>query len=358
MKVGVIGGGLAGLVAAYELARQECTVVLFESSDRLGGQVCTQYDQGFVVDHGAEGYATGSRALQSLLRDLELTDQAVRQLSRRAYALQGGKLDLLPEGKAGLLMGIQASGRGGLMTLRNGMGELVARLVDRLKGRVEIRRGLAVRAIQPAVSGRGFRLRLADGSAASVDRAIAAIPPAALAPLLPEPWQRALNELASLPTISSVSVSLAYRRAAVGHPLEAAGLVVLDGTRDRPGFKACAFSSCKFPGRAPEGWVLLRAFFRPGTGYPLDAPDQWWVARAEKALAACLQLRTRAAFSWVARWESALPLWDDRRLRAVGRVRRALRAYGPVELAGSAYHKSGLPGAVRSAVLATRRLLS
>lgn len=358
MRVGVVGGGLAGLVAAYELARRGCTVALFECSDRLGGQVYTQYDRGFVIDHGAEGYAAGTGMLQNLLWDLDLTDRSVKQLTRRVYALQRGKLQPLPQGKAGLLMGIQASSRGGLVSLRNGMGELVARLVDRLKDRVEIHTGVAARAIRPAAGEHGLSLLLADGSAISVDRAVVAIPPAALAPLLPDPLQRALDELASLPTISSVSVSLAYRRTAVGHPLDAAGLVALDGLRDRPGFKACAFSSSKFPGRAPEGWVLLRAFFRPGTGYPLDAPDQWWVARAEKALAACLQLRTRAAFSWVARWESALPLWDDRRLRAVGRVRRALRAYGPVELAGSAYHKSGLPGAVRSAVLATRRLLS
>lgn len=41
MRVGVIGGGLAGLTAAYHLARHGCSVTLFEKEPVLGGQVCT-----------------------------------------------------------------------------------------------------------------------------------------------------------------------------------------------------------------------------------------------------------------------------------------------------------------------------
>ena len=50
MKVIVIGAGVAGLAAAYELAKRGHEVAVYEASDRPGGQVRT-----FVVDGGSGG---------------------------------------------------------------------------------------------------------------------------------------------------------------------------------------------------------------------------------------------------------------------------------------------------------------
>jgi protoporphyrinogen oxidase len=37
MRVGIVGGGVVGLVAAYELGKSEAQVTLFEQASRLGG---------------------------------------------------------------------------------------------------------------------------------------------------------------------------------------------------------------------------------------------------------------------------------------------------------------------------------
>jgi protoporphyrinogen oxidase len=41
MRVGIIGGGIAGLTAAHELSKAGHKVVLFEKHAELGGQVHT-----------------------------------------------------------------------------------------------------------------------------------------------------------------------------------------------------------------------------------------------------------------------------------------------------------------------------
>ena len=48
----VIGGGLAGLVAARELAREGRDVVIFEREKTVGGRVGTTHTDGFSFDHG------------------------------------------------------------------------------------------------------------------------------------------------------------------------------------------------------------------------------------------------------------------------------------------------------------------
>lgn len=68
----VIGGGLAGLVAARRLARKGERVVVFEASPAPGGMIAVAELGGVRVDGGAEGYATRSRAAAELCHELGL----------------------------------------------------------------------------------------------------------------------------------------------------------------------------------------------------------------------------------------------------------------------------------------------
>ncbi len=355
--VAVVGGGLAGLVAARELSLRGCRVIVLESSPRLGGQIFTQHHRGFVVEHGAEGYSSGSQVVTDLVASLGLADRTVRQTLFDAYQLGSSKAERLSGSQAASLLGIQASSRGagrGVVSFKDGMGEVVDCLAREVAAKGEIRTAVAVSRIERASS--GVRLRLADGSSLLVDRAVAAVPPEALEATLPEELKEAVKSFWTMPVFSSVSVSLAYPADRVAHPLDAAGMVPAGAARSGPGFKACVFSSSKFPGRSPEGWVLLRVFFRPGGDYPLEAPDRWWVERAEEAISEPLGIRGNAGLFWVARWERALPWWDERRLEAVRRLRRAITRNLSLELAGSHYRKSGIAGAIRSGIEAARRV--
>lgn len=359
LTIAVVGAGLAGLVAAREISRRGHRVIVLESSQRLGGQIFTQHHQGFVIEHGAEGYSPGSRVVTGLLASLGLTDRTVKQVLFDAYRLEGSDLRRLSGGEAASLLGIQASTRAserGVVSLKEGMGEVIHRLAREVAARGEIRTGAAVKRIERA--SKGIALHLADGSLLLAGRAVAAVPPEALEAILPDELRGAARSLVAMPAFSSVSVSLAYPADRVTHPLDAAGMVAADGLRSGPGFKACVFSSSKFPGRAPEGWVLLRVFFRPGGEYPPGAPDGWWAERAEESICGPLGIQGSAPLFWVARWERALPLWDQGRVEAARQLRGILRGKLSLELAGSHYRKSGIAGAVRSGLEAARRVAS
>jgi len=73
----VVGGGVAGLVAAHTLASGGVRVILLEASDHLGGTVTHQTVGGLVVDAGAESFATRRGTVAALAADLGLGDDIV-----------------------------------------------------------------------------------------------------------------------------------------------------------------------------------------------------------------------------------------------------------------------------------------
>jgi len=71
--VAVVGGGLAGLVAASRLAENGARVRLFEARDRVGGRVATVHDDGFTFDDGFQVLFTAYPAAREEL-DLDALD--------------------------------------------------------------------------------------------------------------------------------------------------------------------------------------------------------------------------------------------------------------------------------------------
>ena len=95
--VAVIGGGISGLAAAYELHQQQVPFVLLEKSDRLGGLVRTDCVSGFTIDTGPDSLLIQKPAAVDLCTELGLSNQLVPTLPpRTAYVVRGGTLRPLP----------------------------------------------------------------------------------------------------------------------------------------------------------------------------------------------------------------------------------------------------------------------
>lgn len=84
-RVIVVGGGVAGLVAARALVLAGREVLVLERSDRLGGQLASHSVAGIELDAGAEAYATRAESIPRLLRALKLHDDIVRPTSAPAW---------------------------------------------------------------------------------------------------------------------------------------------------------------------------------------------------------------------------------------------------------------------------------
>jgi monoamine oxidase len=85
MRVAVVGAGLAGLTAAYELQRAGADVIVLEARDRVGGRVWSRrLDNGAVVEMGAEFLLPGNTAVRELAGELGLGlwDKGMRYGSR------------------------------------------------------------------------------------------------------------------------------------------------------------------------------------------------------------------------------------------------------------------------------------
>jgi oxygen-dependent protoporphyrinogen oxidase len=95
----VIGGGIAGLAAAYELRRRGVGVQLLEAAPRPGGVIVTERIDGWVIDGGPDALLVHKPAAVDLCRELGLGDRLVPTLlPRTAYVLREGRLCPLAEG--------------------------------------------------------------------------------------------------------------------------------------------------------------------------------------------------------------------------------------------------------------------
>ena len=77
LDVIVIGGGVAGLVAARECAHVGLSVTLIEATDALGGPVAGHELAGLHLDSGAESFAGRGGTVSAFVEGLGLTDQIV-----------------------------------------------------------------------------------------------------------------------------------------------------------------------------------------------------------------------------------------------------------------------------------------
>jgi phytoene dehydrogenase-like protein len=97
----VVGGGLAGLVAAVVAARNGLRVELVEKAD-LGGRAQTQNREGFSLNLGAHALYRGSAGMR-VLRELGIEPRGAPPSTSGGFAVRDGARHTLPAGPTSLL---------------------------------------------------------------------------------------------------------------------------------------------------------------------------------------------------------------------------------------------------------------
>lgn len=435
VDVAVVGGGIAGLAATYELQLRGLDVRLLEASPRLGGVIQTERTDGWVIDAGPDALLVQKPAAVGLCRELGLGDRLISTLlPRTAYVLRDGRLRPLVEGSfLGFPIGLGALARSSLFSwagklrmagevvvprggrddesiasfVRRRFGEealdylaepllagihagdaerlsmraLFPRLVDAERQAGSVLRSL--RALQVTPSPQGAFVSLPGGVGELVDALAHALRPGTvrLSARVTELHRSALftieapgatlqaravilsipaytaggllrgfdTTLAGLcdavPYASTATVAFGYRRDQIRHPLEGSGFVV--PRVERNPLLAATWVSSKWPGRAPDGFALVRGFLGGGRDpNRLELSDEELIHIAQDALVETLEIEGDPVVTRLFRFPRQSPQYEVGHLKRVASIEQRLASVPGVFLAGSGFRAIGIPDCI------------
>jgi oxygen-dependent protoporphyrinogen oxidase len=105
MRIAIVGGGIAGLAAAYELEKSRAVgapveYALFEAGPRLGGSLASEVVDGVLLEQGPDSFLTEKPAAIELCRELGLEAELVpsNDAARKTHIVVHNRLLTLPDG--------------------------------------------------------------------------------------------------------------------------------------------------------------------------------------------------------------------------------------------------------------------
>ncbi|MFA4964818.1 MAG: protoporphyrinogen oxidase [Thermoleophilia bacterium] len=344
---------------------------------RLGREALERIAEPIVAGiHAGDPETMSVRATFPMFLEMERQHRSLilamlkRRQARQRAAGKAGSAGAAPggagsAGAAGAQAGaaLPAGPRSYFYSFKGGLQDLSDAVVASLPAE-RLHGGAAVRSMAPCGAGCGtsgagpgaYALQLADGTHVVADAVVLATPAWASGELLRTAAPLAAAGLSSIEYVSTATVSLAFRREQVGDRLVGFGFVVPRAER-RP-VMATTWSSNKFPGRAPEGHVLLRSFLgRAGleAAAQLDDAEITRVVRDE--LRAIMGITAEPELVEIFRWPRGMPQYSVGHTRLVEKIEGAVAAVPGVELAGGAYHGIGIGDCLREGAAAAERAL-
>lgn len=471
-RVVIIGGGIAGLSAAWSL-REHCPgapfeIVLLERNDRFGGNIRTERSGGFLIEGGPDCFLSEKPWAMELSRRLGLAGKFLptNDKNRKTFVLSGGSLHVLPEGVilmiptkilplatssliswpgkvrmamelfipkkkdakdeslgdfvrrrlgkealdkiaeplvAGVHAGdpetmsvrasfpkfVQLEEESGslirgmvrkmasthrakksapspageqkqrvtmFMTLKDGLSELIDTLSERLSKmeNTVLRKGAPVSSLEKK-DGR-YTVRLDGGEAIDADAVIVAAPAWAASNLLKGIDPELSEKLLTIPYVSTATVSIAFKKKDVDHPLNGFGFVVPKVEKRR--IMAATWTSVKFSHRAPDDSVLIRCFVGGSKNAELVGLDDAAMVRmVREELGDIMGIKAEPILARVFRFKSSMPQYTIGHEERVGWIDERVASIHGLYLTGSAYHGIGISDSIRYSESVAKKIL-
>jgi protoporphyrinogen/coproporphyrinogen III oxidase len=239
-------------------------------------------------------------------------------------------------------------------SFRGGMGVLMERIGEDLGDAVRL--GRTVTALERGTGDRGYRLRVDGDAGLDADALVLAVPPAVAAAWL-RPLDAALaDEVAAIVAADIAVAALAFPRAALKAPPDGYGFLVAPG--EPLDVLGALFESNIFPGRAPEGLVLVRVIMGgAGRADVVRRSDDALIATALDAIDRAVGLRGAPERHWVHRQPAAIPQYLLGHQARVARIERRLERLSGLQVAGNAYRGIAVGSIVADAEVVAERVL-
>ncbi len=264
---------------------------------------------------------------------------AAARRQRRADAVANGE----SEPKRGQVM----------WSFREGLGLLVEVLRSRLRRPPLV--GVNVRALRRLKNANVWQVHGEGEDRWTADAVALTCPSYQQAELLADVDLELAEQLAEIVYTPVAVVALGYRASELPRPLD--GFGYLTPQRDRRDVLGVQWCSSIFPGRAPEGMVLLRAlcggWHRPDV---LQWDDDRLLRAVREELTITMGLRCARVFHQVVRWERAIPQYHVGHLRRVARIEERSRTHSGLYLGGNSFRGVALNDCVEQSEALGRRI--
>ncbi|HIE07725.1 MAG TPA: protoporphyrinogen oxidase, partial [Desulfarculaceae bacterium] len=193
----------------------------------------------------------------------------------------------------------------------------------------------------------GWVIEEKNHAATTADAVIIATEAYAAAGLLRNQLPRLSDLLDEIPYVSSATVSLAFPRKDIPHPLDTYGFIVPKIANRR--IMAVTWSSIKWNHRAPEGMVLLRAFVGGAHRQELVSNgDQEMLAMVREELKTIMNISSPPEKSWIYRWPKGMPQYIMGHLERLEAIDNITNDHQGLFLAGAAYRGIGIPDCINN----------
>ncbi|HVZ79578.1 MAG TPA: protoporphyrinogen oxidase [bacterium] len=238
------------------------------------------------------------------------------------------------------------------VSLKKGMTTLGQAMANAIPGE-SLWLGTPVHALQP--SGHGTWEITSDRGTQEADAVVLAIQPAKMRALiggLDKEWDKLLS---AIPAHDSATLNLGFRRQDIAHPLDGFGFVV--PAREKKLIVGCTFASQKFEGRAPENYVLLRAFLgADAVGKAQAEGEAALVEKVLEELKPILQLRDRPIAHHLATYQASMSYFRPGHLSLAARLEQKAAETQGLYLAGNGLKGVGIPDAIAAGRSAAEKI--
>ena len=230
------------------------------------------------------------------------------------------------------------------MTIKGGLSRLINALAESLPPG-------ALRLDCPATAVRRHEGRwevVTPRGTLQADAVIAAAPASAFADSVEGLDPELANRLREIHFASTATVTLIYDAATFPAKLNGFGFLTTRG--EKTTLTAATYSSSKFPGRTPEGKIIIRAFVGgAGREESAEAAVMRIESRVREDLDRILGLNGVAPIAAkTTRWIKSNPQYNVGHARRLERLASCLKSHPGLVLAGCSYGGVGLPDCVRS----------
>jgi oxygen-dependent protoporphyrinogen oxidase len=242
------------------------------------------------------------------------------------------------------------------VTLAGGMQELVDTVAKRLPA-VSIRLNSPVSRLVRHENQKLWVITAGGDKRFEADGVVLATPAFKAGDILEPIAPGAADELKKILYASTATVSLAYRKEAFPHPLDSFGFVV--PAVEQRKIMACTFSSLKYPGRAPAGHILLRAFVGGSLQPELFQDDDATMEKnVRDELSSLVGVKAQPLFSRIRRYPNSMPQYHVGHQERIRNIEAAIGTLPILALAGSAYHGVGISDCVRTGEEAAEKIFN